>query len=118
MQKIDQITSSSILVSLPDRSVKLSFAIQILLRNLHCMHQVWRTKERLTDEQIKQYEVAVKTFGMIWRCLNWKSTVWIHWVVRHSLVFVAKYRVHGLFRFLIQGGFHQARSLKLHIKGP
>lgn len=87
-----------ILVTLPDsRHIKLAFAINILLRNLHVMHGIWRNKALLTEYQVGQYDAAVRTFGLVWSALKWKGTVWVHWVVRHSMFFISKYREGGPF---------------------
>ena len=85
-------------VNLPDgRSISFSMAIRVLLQHLCVMHGIWRVKFLLDLATIDKYADSVRTFGMVWEGLNWKSTVWVHWVVRHSLFYITKYR--NMYRF-------------------
>ena len=63
-------------------------ATTLLLKTLHALHSLRRKKEKFDAQDFAAYTELTQGFGDLWKAFGWKTSTWVHWVVRHSSAFV------------------------------
>ena len=71
--------------------LKTFAVVRILLGALTALHSLWRCKTLLTPPQLAAYKASVDRFRLAWVGLQWKPTVWVHWMCAHSPYFMQTY---------------------------
>ena len=99
----------------PDgRQVAVHAALIVLLSNLRSMHQVWRQKTFLNDDQISRYSENVHKFAMAWQAFKWQGTIWVHWAIAHSGHLLRQHR--SLYLFSSIPTEHKHKTFKLDVR--
>ena len=96
-----------------NRHVLVATVLRIMLRSLKTIHDLWRTKSVLTNIEVERYEQAIKSFTSCWHAFKWKPSVWVHWMICHSGVFVRKHRSMYFFSSIPTEHRHQHFKLDL-----
>jgi hypothetical protein len=91
----------------------VSVVCRILMRSLHVVHTLWRTKEYLTHAQVVEYERNIELFAKCWHAFKWKPSVWVHWMVAHSTFYVKLHKTIYLFSSVPTEHRHQLFKLDL-----
>lgn len=82
----------SVRVAVSGVQVAYAIVMQRMLAALWYIQKTWRLKENFSDVKVAGYHRAVCEFATLWKALQWKPTVWIHWVVHHSPFFARTLR--------------------------
>ena len=94
-------------VSFNGSPLLFSAAIRVLFLALADLHTIWRKKELLSPQDIDFYHKAVEKLRAGWTALQWKPTVWVHWIVRHSGYFASTLRNFYLYSSIPSERRHQ-----------
>ena len=70
------------------RGILVHAVLRTLLRGFRTLHQFWHQPADLSEAQLQDYERALGTCRQCWQALQWRPTVWVHWVMAHSLFFL------------------------------
>ena len=94
-----------------------------MVRTLPCglstRHSFWRQEEDLSDVQLRDYEGALGRCRQCWEAMQWRPTVWVHWVMAHSLCLLQTFRNLSVFSSMPSERRHQQfkRDLRHAFKG-
>lgn len=80
-----------------NRRVLAYVVLRRLLATVRALYNIWRAKTVLNDQQIAQHASLVADFRRCWVSLQWKPTVWVHWMCAHAHFFIVQYRSLGAF---------------------
>ena len=97
----------------PDRKLLFHVVIKFLLLALCGIYKTWRRKDFLSAADITAYQAHVDSFRMCWVSLNWKPTVWVHWMCAHSYYYIEKYANLFVYSSLPTERRHQGFKLDL-----
>ena len=96
------------------RGVNFHTVIRILLRAAHTLHALWNQKAMLGNPDLAQYIESISLLHKSWVSLNWKPTVWLHWVCAHSTFYMSKYR--SICSFTSIPTEHRHQSFKMDLR--
>ena len=65
--------------------------LRTMLRALMALHSVWIQKTFTPPNGVSLYQQDLQRFCICWHAFQWKPTVWVHWIVCHSLFFLRAY---------------------------
>ena len=101
------------------RGVLVHAVVRTLLRGLGTLHAFWRQEANLSDNQLREYESALTRCRQCWEALQWRPTVWVHWVMAHSLCLLQMFRNLAVFSSMPSERRHQQfkRDLRHAFKG-
>ena len=101
------------------RGVMLHAVVRTLLRGLGTLHAYWRQEGNLSDSQLQEYETALTRCRHCWEALQWRPTVWVHWVMAHSMCLLQTFRNLAVFSSMPSERRHQQfkRDLRHAFKG-
>jgi hypothetical protein len=63
-----------------------------MIGSLRAIHSHWRQAALLTQAEIAAYMAHVALFRQCWQVLDWKVSIWVHWLCAHSGYFMGLYR--------------------------
>ena len=75
-----------------ERPIEIHVILQIMLRSVAGIHNVWRRRVDITTREVEDYARHVTTLRNCWLALKWKATPWVHWVLSHSSALIRELR--------------------------
>ena len=85
-----QAAAPTITVSVAGRSVLVHVAISVLLSSLTALYMLHSSKFPLSVSDRQSHSNHLQRFAQVWHAMQWKPTVWVHWLVAHSNFFLYK----------------------------
>ena len=95
------------------RQLLCHIVVKYLLISLATVYKKWRQKCTFSPSDQSAYLKEVNSFRACWVALNWKPTVWVHWMCAHSVDVLASNCNLYAFSSLPTERRHQAFKLDL-----
>ena len=87
LKKVDEVSGHAT-VNCAGRPVRFHFVLTTLLNHLTIMYGMWSNRKLLTPGDLAVYTASLRRFHDSWVHLQWKPTLWVHWVCSHSAFFL------------------------------